>query len=577
MDPWKSWTVIAVVGVGAYWYYTNQRKEKRSPSLVTQPVQSFRRKVEAKNKRKKDAATGASDQVASDAVTAASVSLPSSSGEQAKTRKGRKNKPAKPGKSSGVDVAPEAPLVKEGARDDEVDDKEFAKQLTSVKTGTSLTSTGKAAKPPRTVKQSRINGVNNGADSALPDTKDVSGRSSTTGADADDDLSATNSPAFGAVRRGEEGVSDMLEAPAPGPSVLRLTESTQPQRSSAPKQPKSTEVQESKKQRQRKAKKEAEKAALDQAEKDRRILLEKQLRTARESRGEPAKNGVPVQPLPKSNAWAKPVNGTETVSAPLNEASRSTVPLLDTFDKVPRPVNENEQSTAVKRDPGSSVSDSKLSDLNWPSEEEQMRMLGEIEGSGSWHMVNGKKRHGGKKPESVNDVAAKSNRVKSGDVMNKVVESGDVTSYSVTSESAVTDPIPSGASAKAEEKPVDVKAKPNTAVAKPKNVAEESNAVGEKVKDLNQKPEHIAENSANIAEKSGDVAEKSENIAEESKDGEKSEDVPEKSNDVDEKATDVERKPAITAATQQPRKPKKGEYLPYKDKPHPLDSDWRVV
>ncbi|MCJ1243672.1 hypothetical protein MMC30_000869 [Trapelia coarctata] len=534
MDPWKSWTVVAIVGVGAYWYYTNQQKDKRGPTVVTQPVQPFRRKVEAKNKRKKDAASRAPDKAASDAATAASVSLPSSSGEQAKHRKGGKKKPANSAKSSAVDMTSEAPLVDGRGGDDEIDNKEFARQLTSVQTGTTLTNTGKAVKPPRTVKQSRLNGAGNGApDPVLPDIKDLSGDSSTTGADADDDYSATNSPEFGATRRGEEGVSDMLEAPAPGPTVLRLTESTKPQRPSAPKQPKSTEAQESKKQRQRKAKKEAEKAALEQAEKERRVLMEKQMRTAREARGEPAKNGLPVSAPPKSNAWTKPTNGTDTGSTPVNEANRSPIPLLDTFDQAPKPVNGNQQNTAVKRDPESSVSDSKLSDLNWPSEEEQMRMLDEIEGSSSWQMVNGKKRRGSKKPESVKEAVAKSNAVQSGDVKSKVVESGDVTGHSVTSESVLSDQIPAVAIKKGGKKPADTKEQPKDAAEKPKDVAEHPEDLDENLKDVEQKSE-----------------------------------------DIEDKSKDIEK---TKTATQQPRKPKKGEYLPYKDKPHPLDSDWRVV
>jgi len=571
MDPWKSWTVVAVVGAGAYWYYTNQQKDKRGSTVLAQPIQPSRRKVEAKIKRKKDARAGASDQAASDAVTAASVSLPSSSGEQAKHRKGGKKKPCKTGKSSAVSVTSEAPLVEESGGDDEADDKEFARQLTSVKTGTALTNTGKAVKPPRTVKQSRAHGAGNGApDSVLPDIKDLSGQSSTTGADADDDFSVTNSPEFGAIRRGEEGVSDMLEQPAPGPSVLRLTESTKPQRPSAPKQSKSTDVQESKKQRQRKAKREAEKAALDQAEKERRVLLEKQLRTAREARGEPAKNGVPVQAPPKSNAWANPTNGTDTVSAPVNEASRSTVPLLDTFDKASKPVNGNEQISVAKRDPDSSLSDSKLSDLHWPSEEEQMRMLGEIEGSSSWQMVNGKKRRGSKKPESVKEAAGTSHAVKSGNVKSKDVESSDVTSRSATSESVVSDPLPVAASKLEEVKPVDVEVKPVVVKEQPEAVKDKPKGTveqkfKEQPKDAVEKPKDVVKERNDLEQKLEDVKQKSEGMVQ-------------KSEDTAEKSKDGEGKPDMTTTTtQQPRKPKKGEYLPYKDKPHPLDSDWRVI
>lgn len=524
MDPWKSWGVVAAVGVGAYWYYSNQQKNKTArPTVITEPVQTFRRKVEAKNKRKKDGTAGASDPAASDAVP---VSVPSSSGEQAKNRKGGNKRVVSSGKSSAVDVtSKDVPLMDGGAGDDEIDNKEFARQLTSVKAGTSLTNSSKAVKPPRTVKQSRLNGVEHDAPHpAVSDTKDSSDNSSTTGADADDDMSARNSPEFGATRRGETGLSDMLEAPAPGPSVLRLTESTKPQRSSTPKQSKATEAQETKKQRQRKVKKEAEKAAQEHAEKERRVLLEKQLRTAREARGEPAKNGVPVPAPPKSNAWAKPANDKETTSAPMGEASRSNIPLLDTFDRAPKLVNGNVQHAKIKRDPESSVSDSKLSDVNWPSEEEQMRMLDELEGRGSWQTVNGKKHRGSKKPEAVpeavKEAGTKSNFLESGHVKSKAVESGGVPSHSVTPDSVVSDLAPGVVAKQMEEKPRDVTGKSENARKQP-------------------------------------------------------EDVVEKVKDVEAKSDDTEENPQTT--TQQPKRSKKGEYLPYKDKPHPHDSDWRVV
>lgn len=536
LEPWQSWTVVAAVGVGAYWYYTNRQQNTRRngrPAVATEPLQPFRRKGEAKHKRKKDATAGASDQGTSDGVKAPSVSLPLSSGEQAKQRKGGKKKPAGSGKSSAVEVtSSDAPLIGEGGGDDEIDNKEFARQLASVKAGTSLTNIGKAVKPPRTVKQSRLNGAGSrGPETVVPDIKDQSGNSSTTGADADDDLSATNSPDFGATRHGDGGVSDMLEASAPGPSVLRLTESTKPQRPSVPKQSKLAEVHENKKQRQRKAKKEAERAAHEQAEKERRVLLEKQLRTAREARGEPAKNGVPVSAPPKSNAWTKPTNGTATDSAPAHEASRSSIPLLDTFDEASKPAKGNKQNTGVKRDPESAASNSKLTDLGWPSEEEQMRMLDEMEG-GSWQMVNGKKRRGSKKPEAVKEVVAKGNEA--GDVKSNAVEFGDGTSQSVTSESVTSDTIQGNPEKQEDEKLEGGRGEPEDVEEKPEDVEKKSETVEERPKYLDEIPK-----------------------------------------DLEEMPKDVEGKPKLT--NKPPRKAKKGEYLPYKDKPHPLDSDWRVV
>ncbi|MCJ1421639.1 hypothetical protein MMC32_008005 [Xylographa parallela] len=408
MEPWQSWGVVAVVGAGAYWYYTKQKQDTsrsgRSASIIGGSIPS-RVHVEGTKKRRKDGPSGTFDQTASDIPDVASVSVASSGNEKVKQRKGGKKKRTGLAESSAVDVlSSSVPLADnhDGDEDDEVDNKEFAKQFSGVKAGTSLNTSGTAVRPPRTKKQSQINGSAHVApDTGVIDAKNPSGTSSTTGADADDDMSPVNSPAFGASNRGADGVSDMLEAPTPGPSILRLTEPTNPQRPNVPKQSKSVQAQESKKQRQNKAKNEAKKAERDLAEKDRRVLLEKQLRTAREAEGRPAKNGVAVSTPFKPNVWPKSVDKIAVaISAPANEG-QTNGGLLDTFDDTPKVENGNKQNIGLKRAAHMSDGDSKLSDLNWPSEEEQMRMLDEMNGSGSWQTVNAKKKAIGKKDESV--------------------------------------------------------------------------------------------------------------------------------------------------------------------------------
>ncbi|MCJ1392071.1 hypothetical protein MMC18_004938 [Xylographa bjoerkii] len=412
MEPWQSWGVVAVIGAGAYWYYAKQKQDTsragRSASIIGGGT-PYRVQTEGKNKRRKDGPSGTPDQTASDIADVASVSVASSSNEKVKQRKGGKKKPSGLAKSSAVDVlSNRVPLVDDrgGDGDDEVDNKEFARQLSGVKAGTSLSTAGTAVRLPRTKKQSQTNGSAHFApDAGATNVENPSGTSSTTGADADDDMSPANSPAFGATNRGADGVSDMLEAPNPGPSVLRLTEPTQPQRPSAPRQSKSVQAQETKKQRQNKAKNEAKKAEREQAEKERRVLLEKQLRTAREAEGRPAKNGVAVSTPLKTNAWPKSLNGTVVAtSAPPNEV-QTNGDLLDTFDDTPKVANGNKQNIGLKRDPEMSDGDSKLSDLNWPSEEEQMRMLDEMDGSGSWQTVNAKKKATSKRDETVKNEA----------------------------------------------------------------------------------------------------------------------------------------------------------------------------
>ena len=595
MEPWHSWTIVAVAGAGAYWYYTRQRNNRRRngrPAVVPEPLQSFRRKVENKTKRRKDNATGNSDQTTSDAVDVASGNVPSSGGEQIKNRKGGKKKQTSGlAKSSAVEVSNgDVPPAEVGSGGDDVDNREFARQLVSVQAGTSLQNTTKVAKPLKTKKQSQINGsVHVVSDSGVADSKDMSRTSSTTGADADDDLSLPNSPDFGATLRADIGVSDMLETPAPGPSVLRLTESTQPPRPSAPKQSKVAQAEETKKQRQRKAKNEARKAELAQQEKERRVLLEKQLRTVREAEGRPAKNGVPVSASPASNAWVKSANGNAAgnadSTAQVKGVSISNGSLLDTFDQTSKTApNGNKQNIGLKHDPQESEGDAKLSDQNWPSEEEQMRMLDEIEES-SWQTVNAKKRVASKKEDAVtprDEVGAKNGLM--GDAAcrktNTTTGKDSATSQKTNSTSKrtigtakINDGVVMGmkidtSEADDGEATADGAAGHLTTVGSG-NARSKSNTHGSLVKEVDgTKKPAIGEPDVKglLTEPSaGDTTATEPSISE-------STTTPE---------TTVKQPTSETAVKEEEEKPrkkkKKGEYLPYKDKPHPQDSDWAVV
>lgn len=428
MEPWQSWSIVAVVGAGAYWYYKKHKQDKRIAGRampVTNTELPTRIQTKGKNKKKKQKATSGSDRPTSDTADATPVSVASSGNEKVTQRKGSKKKkqPSGLARSSAVELpSGNEPTSDDHGGDEEVDNKEFARQLASVKAGTTLSSAGSAVLPPKTRKQSQLSGFAHVTPNAgFADVKETSGNSSTTGADADDDLSSVNSPAFGATVHEAEGVSDMLETPTAGPSVLRLTEPSQPPRPSAPKQMKAVQPQENKKQRQNKAKAEAKKAEREQAEKERRVLLEKQRKTAREAEGRPAKNGVPVSAPLKSNAWSNSANGTAAGRpAPTGEMGGSTL-LLDTFDDTSEATNGIKQNVGLKRDPQASVGDAKLSESNWPSEEEQMRMLEEMDGSGSWQTVGTKKRVNPKKDASVKDDGTKTGVVSNGATTNTEV------------------------------------------------------------------------------------------------------------------------------------------------------------
>ncbi|MCJ1481268.1 hypothetical protein MMC06_001425 [Schaereria dolodes] len=410
MEPWQSWTIVGVASVGAYWYYNRQNNAKRRAGRllsVAEQGHAARGRVDSKGRKWRDKTPGTLEQP-SDAAEASSASLSASGNEQIKKRKQMKNQPSKLASSSTVEVTDDDRHVRGvDASDEGIDNKEFARQLAGLKTGTSLKPPVGMSQPRQRKKKGKANILTEeasiGSVTEVNNTggpQDVSGTSSTTGADADDDLSSSTSPTFGATNTssGEAGISDMLEAPAPGPSILRLIEPTQPQRVSQAKQPKSFQVQETKKQRQNQQKKEVKKLEREQTEKERKVLLERQRRTAREAEGRPAKNGL-ASKAPTTNSWAKSNGNVTAVTNATPGASGDAGSLLDTFEENPKSA---ETKIGAHRANGASILNEKAWSHDLPSEEEQIRILSEIEGDGGWNTVEkGKKRKG---KTSVNDV-----------------------------------------------------------------------------------------------------------------------------------------------------------------------------
>ncbi|KAL8759632.1 MAG: hypothetical protein Q9184_003557 [Pyrenodesmia sp. 2 TL-2023] len=404
LEPWQSWAIVAVGATGAYFYYSrtgNKRRGRgRTPIIpnLTKRRNSPRRGSSAdagsvgSGVRSKTRSEKGENRVDTGAAQVASSSIPPSSNGKTKKRKGGKPEPAQVAQSSAVDVPP---VTAADDGEDEMDNREFAKQMSGLKTGSSTAK--KDISRSQTKKQGKqaelpLNSFNalasntNGASN--PNMKDFSNASSTTGADADDDLSPVASPSFGAQHQTATSgdISDMLEAPSKGPSVLRLTEVEEPKRQSRPQ--KIAQETETKKQRQNRRKNEEKKLARDQTEKERRVLLEKQLRVAREAEGRPAKNGV-AAPV-ASNAWSKP---SASITAP--QQASSPMPngqLLDTFDESATVV-PNGRSHDSQNMPASDI---KTWHKEVPTEEEQMRLLSEMDGSGGWNTVS----KGGKKKKS---------------------------------------------------------------------------------------------------------------------------------------------------------------------------------
>ncbi|KAL6718130.1 hypothetical protein ACLMJK_004217 [Lecanora helva] len=419
MDPWKSWAIVGVVGAGAAYYYSQSGKSKRgrdrASSLQVGHAQRYASDArnDSKDTRKKKGkakAPNVSDQNPSEAAESSSGPSSITTNDRAKKRKGSKQQPSKLAQSSAVDVSKEreAQINEAEGDDEEMSNKEFAQQLMGLKSGTSL-------KKPATTENESRKMKKQGKNKELPShaandihlqandsskAPNLSTTSSTTGADADDDLSLPVSPDLGATQATTPSggdVSDMLEAPSKGPSVLRITQSATSQPAKQTKAKKAAQEPETKKQRQNRQKNEEKKALREQAEKERRILLEKQLRTAREAEGRPAKNGLSTSKSPAVNAWDKPSTlSAQPATSPQIQSSRSdNGGLLDTFDEdksfLDRPTTQT--NGGVNND---TTDDGKTRNRDLLSEEEQMKMLSEIDDDRSWNTV-GKGGKGKKK------------------------------------------------------------------------------------------------------------------------------------------------------------------------------------
>lgn len=352
------WAGIAVVGAG-YWYL---QKRKPAPpvkqtKVVTQKQTTKVAEVRKDAKPKKQRVEG-------------SQSSGDQASEKASKKNSRKTKDSTPPVTANV-VQEATIIVDDDA--DEMDNREFARQLSNAKFGTSIGSKPQAGARQKSVKQSRANATkSNGFDAS---------ENAASGADADDDMSAADSPLLTATTsKNLGGVADMLEATSSGPSVIRITSPTNPQPKKEKKQAKAPEPVETKKQRQNRQKKEVEKAARDASEADRKVLLEAQRRTAREAEGRAAKDGssFTAARAPAASSW------TASDAAPSN----ADVQLLDTYDPESKPA-------ASKPAP---KSDDHYASL--PSEEEQLRL---IEEESAWNTVT-KPKKGKKKAD---DAAAK--------------------------------------------------------------------------------------------------------------------------------------------------------------------------
>ena len=348
-----SWAIFGAAVTGCAFYYWP--KERRRTDRYREDAQHA-----ARRKRNEDARgrlprrPSVDDAVQSDST--ATERAPQLGNEATRKRKVQMKEPAQ--------AAPTVVVQADEPEEVDMSTKQWAEQMLQARKGQDLSSTKNKEQRVKTVKQSSAVGTPN-----------LSSGSS----QADDDTSPVRSPE---LKAGD--VSDMLEPVASGPSVLRVTGSSKPQKEKAVRQKKEEEV-ETKKQRQNKQKAEERKLQQEADERARKILEEKQRRAAREARGEPAKNGMQTSKPPTTNAWtAKPANGTPT--PPAANASHAA-PLLDTFD-----VESNSSSNGGPEASTAATSTSsggrKSWDLELPSEEDQLaQAMRQSEDQSGWTTV----------------------------------------------------------------------------------------------------------------------------------------------------------------------------------------------
>lgn len=360
------WAGIAVVGAG-YWYLQSQKPAVKQTKAA--PTKQATKQTEARKdtKSKKQRSEGAQ-----------------SSGDQASEKS--TNKKAR--KAVKIDAKPpvqntisQPTTSTNDDDDDEIDNREFARQLSNAKAGTAIGSKPQAGARQKSVKQSRAQA----AASNSFDENTASATSSNAGADADDDLSAADSPVLTARSSNLGGVGDMLEPASQGPSVLRITSPSNPQPKKEKKAAKAPEPVETKKQRQNRKKREAEKLALQASETDRKVLLESQRRTAREAEGRAAKDGSQYTNAAATSSVWKADQAAET------KPTNGQVQLLDTYEPATKPA-------ATK--PKAKGSDDYAT---LPSEEEQLRL---IEEDSAWNTVTKPKKGKKKADEAVKPVEA---------------------------------------------------------------------------------------------------------------------------------------------------------------------------
>lgn len=349
------WTVV--LGAAGYYYVNNKSKVKaKAQTAVKQASKVVEERKEPKSKKsKKDALSNVEQD-----------KKPSAKAEKKKTPAPQKPEP----KQETV-----KPVANDSDDDDDNDaenNRKFALQFAKTQAGTQFSGNSSSSTTrQKSVKQSRAQ------------EKEIKDSGNMTAGDADDDQSLTDSPEVGPTKGTStvaSGIADMLEPAAPGPSVLKVTEPTNPKPAKKEKAKAAPQPAETKKQRQNRAKIEAAKVAREQEEKERKVKEEQQRRTAREAEGRAAKDGSQFMASQAANsAWT--ASSANTSNAPVNKFD-----LLDTAE------NKTDEKVKVVV-PAENFSESEVTGTQWQGygdDDERVKTI--IEDSREWEQVSSKKK-----------------------------------------------------------------------------------------------------------------------------------------------------------------------------------------
>ncbi|KAK4638312.1 uncharacterized protein CLAFUR5_00757 [Fulvia fulva] len=314
----QNWLIFASIIGGVAWYYWPKGKTVPKPAQAAKEVKKDVKKAARKLEKPKTLDTGVKS-------TEQPQSYADAAKEDAAEHSNKKRKTA--AQQGYAQAASNAVVERKDAEEDiDMSTRQFAANMQKARQGIQVKSTNNKETRVKTVK----------AKSPVQAPTISSGSSQQ---DADEEWSSAS------VQAQAGGVEDMLEPAAPGPSALRITASEKPTKDKVNKQSKKQEV-ETKKQRQNRKKTDDARLAREEADREQKANMEKQRRIARESRGEPAKNGVPISSAPVTNPWKEQNAAREAqISAVGNTGAPAQ--LLDTFETESNSSSHQEPSTAA--------------------------------------------------------------------------------------------------------------------------------------------------------------------------------------------------------------------------------------